>query len=201
MAAVEIKTSGYTADTAKHYLLNAGAIFKNVAFNDTSGKYEGDPLGATSGGAKCSIVINLRQPSVDGVLGKIKGNDLIENVEATIEGTLKEWKKENIAQALFGDIAAGDGVTDPVEYKIIEGRNLILATDYVTNICYVGKISGESKPVIIMLKNALNTNGLSFETKDKDEAGIPFKFEARLDADKPEDINKIWKIIYPETVV
>lgn len=196
-----IKTNGYTAETAKHYLLNAGAIFKNVKYNSTSKKYEGDPLGATVGGAKCDIVINLRQPEVDGILAKVKGNDLIESVEATLEGTLKEWKKENIAQALFADIKAGDGTTDPPEYKVITGRNEILPTDYVDNICYVGKISGEDKPVIIMLKNAINTSGLSFEAKDKDEGGIEFKFEARADADKPEDVNKIWKIIYPETVV
>ncbi|MCM8710540.1 hypothetical protein M2651_05805 [Clostridium sp. SYSU_GA19001] len=197
----EIKTNGYTADTAKHYLLNTGAIFKNVAYNTTSGKYEGEPLGATVGGAKFEIKVNLRQPEVDGVLAKVKGNDLIESVEATIEGTLKEWKKENISQALFGDITTGDGITAPTNYKIITGRSTILPTDYVNNICYVGKISGEDKPVIIMLKNAINTSGLSFEAKDKDEAGIPFKFEARADSDKPEDINGIWEIIYPETTI
>lgn len=201
MAATELKTSGYTSETAERYLLNAGALFKNVKYNSEEQKYEGEPLGATVGGSKCNITINLRQPEVDGVLAKIKGNDLIESVEATIEGTLKEWKKENIAQALFADVAEGNGTEDATGYKIITGRNEVLAKDYVENIAYVGKISGEDKPVIIILKNAINTNGLSFETKDKDEAGIPFKFEARADADKPEDVNKIWKIIYPETSV
>ena len=103
--------------------------------------------------------------------------------------------------ALFADVAEGNGTEDATSYKIITGRNEVLAKDYVENIAYVGKISGEDKPVIIILKNAINTNGLSFETKDKDESGVPFKFEARADADKPEDVNKIWKIIYPETAV
>lgn len=201
MPGTEVKTSGYTSETAKHYLLNAGAIFKNVSFNSTSGKFEGEPLGATVGGAKCNIAVNIRQPEIDGVLAKVKGNDVIESVEATLEGTLKEWKKENIAQSLFADVATGDGTTAPAGYKIITGRNEILAADYVNNICYVGKISGEESPVIIMLKNALNTNGLAIETKDKNEAGIPFKFEARADANSPEDVNKIWSIFYPETVV
>lgn len=200
MSVTEVKTSGYTPETAKRYLLNAGALFKNVKYNTSSKKYEGEPLGATVGGSKCNITINLRQPEVDGVLVKVKGNDLIESVEATLEGTLKEWKKENITQALFADVAAGNGTDDATEYKVIEGRNEVLNTDYIENIAYIGKISGEDKPVIIILKNAINTNGLSFETKDKDESGIPFKFEARADADKPEDVNKIWKILYPETV-
>lgn len=200
MAAIEVKTNGYTADTAKRYLLDTGAIFKNVTYNSTSSKYEGEPLGATVGGAKCNILITLRQPEVDGLLAKVEGNDFIESVEANIEGVLKEWTKGNIAQALFADVAAGDGTVDPVTAQIITGRNEILSTDYVDNICYIGKIAGEEKPVIIMFKNAINTSGLAIETKDKTEAGIPFKFEARADADKPEDVNKIWKIIYPETV-
>lgn len=199
MSAIGVKTSGYTSETAKRYLLNAGALFKNVSYNQNNQKYEGEPLGATTGGSKCNITITLRQPEVDGVLTNVKGNDLIDSVEATIEGTLKEWKKENIAQALFADISEGNGTEDAAEYKIITGRNEVLASDYVENIAYIGKISGENKPVIIILKNAINTNGLSFETKDKNESGIPFKFEARADADKPEDVNKIWKIIYPET--
>ncbi|WP_286909626.1 hypothetical protein [Clostridium sp. UBA1652] len=194
-----VKTNGYSANTPKYYLLNAGAIFKNVAYNATSHKYEGDAIGATTEGAKLSIAMTLRQPEVDGLLVKVKGNDVFESVEATLECTLKEWKKENLANALFADVTTGDGTTAPTGYKIIKGRNVILDSDYITNIAYVGKISGENEPVIIFLKNALNTAGLSIETADKGEAGIPCKFEARADADKPEDYNSIWEIVYPET--
>lgn len=201
MAAIEVKTNGYTADTAKHYLLDAGALFKNITFDGVGEKYTGEPLGATVGGSKLNIKVGIRQPEVDGVLVKVKGNDVIESVEATLEGTFKEWRTDNIAAALFADVTTGDGVTAPADYKIIKGHNTILSTDYVTNIGYVGKITGEAKPVIILLKNSLNTEGLSFDTKDKEEAGIPFKFEARADADKPEDYNGIWEIIYPVAVV
>lgn len=194
-----VKTNGYTPNTPKYYLLDAGAIFKNVAYNATSKKYEGDPVGATVEGSKLNISISLRQPSVDGVLTKVVGNDVIESVDATLECTLKEWKKENLANALFADVTAGDGTKAPTGYKIIKGRNEILDSDYITNIAYVGKISGEDEPVIIFLKNALNTAGLSVETKDKGEAGIPCKFEARADAENPEDYNSIWEIVYPET--
>lgn len=200
MAATDLKTTGYSSDTAKHYLLDSGAIFKNVTYNATSKKYTGEPLGATVGGSKLNISIGLRQPEVDGLLTEVKGNDVIESVKATLEGTLKEWKKENIANALFANITDGDGTTAPTGYKIITGRNKVLDSDYVNNIAYVGKMAGETNPVIILLKNALNTAGLSVETKDKNEAGIPIKFEARADADKPDDYNGIWQIIYPETV-
>ena len=33
MTATELKTSGYTSETAERYLLNAGALFKNVKYN------------------------------------------------------------------------------------------------------------------------------------------------------------------------
>jgi len=194
-----VKTNGYSANTPKYYLLDAGAIFKNVVYNATSHKYEGDPIGATTEGAKLNIVTTFRQPPVDGVLTKVKGNDVIENIEATLECTLKEWKKENLANALFADITTGDGTSAPTGYKILKGRNVILDSDYISNIAYVGKISGEGEPVIIFLKNALNTAGLSIETKDKGEAGIPCKFEARADANKPEDYSSIWEMVYPET--
>lgn len=200
MAVEAVKTNGYSADAAKNYLLDSGALFKNVVFNETSGDFEGDPIGATVGGSKLTIAVNLRQPEVDGALAKVKGNDRIESVDATLEVTVKEWKKDNIANALFADISDPGATEAPTGYKLIKGRNEILSTDYVTNIGYVGKISGEDNPVIILLKNAINTAGLSFETKDKDEAGLSCKFEARADADKPEDFNGIWEIIYPETV-
>lgn len=201
MTAVNVKTNGYASTTPTNYLLDAGAMFKNITYDSVGGTYKGDPLGATVGGAKVKIKIGLRQPEVDGVLTPVKGNDVIESVEASIEGVLKEWGYANIASSLFADATTGDGTAAPADTKVIKGHNAIVTGDYATNIGYIGKIAGHADPVIIILKNAINTEGLEFDSKDKTEAGIPFKYEARAAADKPDDFSDCWQIIYPNAVV
>ena len=47
--------SGYSADTPKRYLLNAGALVRNLTWDSTDNKWTYDPLGATSGGSKLTM--------------------------------------------------------------------------------------------------------------------------------------------------
>lgn len=189
--AVDVKTTGYNIDTSKNYLTNAGAIFANVKYDTATKKWQGIPLGATVGGLKFNIVAELRQPQVDGLLVSAKGNDVFNSMTATIEGSYKEFKQSTISNAAFAD------ATQQGDYLVLRGRNDIKDSDYYENVGFIGKVTGYVDPLVIIIKNAINTSGLTGETKDKDESSIPFKFEARADADKPEDFNGVWEVWLP----
>ena len=70
--------------------------------------------------------------------------------------------------------------------------------DYIENVTFVGKISGSEKPVIIQIYNALNIDGLTLQTKDKDEAVIALNFVGTYDT-KTLDVPP-FKIYYPKTL-
>jgi hypothetical protein len=75
---------------------------------------------------------------------------------------------------------------------------VIALTDYIENITYVGKKSGSTEPVIIQIYNALNTTGLTLQTKDKDEALIALEFVGHYAADELE--TPPFAIYYPKPV-
>lgn len=194
---IAIKTTGYRTDTAENYLLDAGAIFVNPSIETTTKEIHAETMGATVGGLKLNINVELRQPEVDGLLVNVKGNDVINSIEATLEGTFKEFATDTIGNAIHGD---SQDATDLIGYKIIKGRNKISDSDY-KDVLFVGTISGQQKPMVIWLKNCINTAGFSIETADKAESGIPFKFEARADKDKPTDYQGIYTLYVPNQTI
>lgn len=190
---IEIKTTGYRVDTSDNYLINAGAIFINPTIDAQNKTIMAETIGATVGGIKVEIKVDLRQPKVDGLLVNVKGNDVINEITATISGTFKEVATDTVANSIHGDVLTASDLSG---YKIVQGRNDITDADY-KDVIFVGKISGMKKPLVIWLKNAINTEGLKLDTKDKDEAGIDFKFEARAEKTNPEDYQGIYKIYVP----
>ena len=59
----ELQYTGYNANTAKHLLLDAGAVYKN--FDKTA--MTGTLIGATQGGNSFSAKPNMRNIPIDGV--------------------------------------------------------------------------------------------------------------------------------------
>ena len=50
--------------------------------------------------------------------------------------------------------------------------NDIADSNYTTNVTWVGRLSGSNLPIIIVVKNALATNGLTLTTADKSEGVV-----------------------------
>jgi len=107
MAKTEVKRTGYTVDTPKNYLVDAGAIYKNIEWDSAGKKWKGELLGATSDGNKVSIVTTYRTIEVDGVFTPAKGQKIIDKAEATLEVNVKEITAENIRLALNGKKETG----------------------------------------------------------------------------------------------
>lgn len=179
MAVEPVKTVGYNSSVPDHLLLDAGAIYKNVTFDAQTGIFSGETIGATQGGNEFSFSQEIRSIEVDGAKGRVKGLQIVDSEEAVLTVNLLEQTADNIKMAIAG--ATLD--TSDTNYDLIKSSGKISDTDYLTNIAYVGRVSGSSKPVVIILENALSIEGLNLKPEDKKEAALPIKFAAHADAD------------------
>lgn len=177
--------SGYTSKTAEYLLLDAGAFFKNYDLkNDTPATAiaNGKLLGATQGGGEFNATPDISQIEVDGVHGKAKGLEQLNAWDVYIKATLLEIKEDTLKSALCAaEVSATTG--SPTGYMLIKAKNYIEDEDYIDNITWIGSLSGSAKPVIIVVKNALNTDGLKLTTQDKNQSKIETTFYGHYDQD------------------
>jgi hypothetical protein len=193
------KYSGFTTDTTKSLVLDAGAFFKNFEVGtDTfdSAVAAGKLLGATKGGGEFSAVPDIRQIEVDGVAGRAKGLEVINSWDVYLKAKVLEIKESTLQAALCASVISTN--TSVSDYDMIQARNNIELTDYIENIVWVGTLSGSDDPVIIEVTNALNTDGLKLTTTDKNEAVIEMTFYGHY---VQEDLNNPpFRIYYPTTI-
>jgi len=187
--------TGLTSTTKKNLQLDAGAIFKNyIVGSDTPETATAKLIGATVGGATFSAVPEVRQVSVDGVKGPTKGFEIIDSWTATLTANIKEVNASSIALALG---ATTINTTAETGYSQIKANADFADGDYLTNITWVGKISGSTNPIIIVLKNPLNLNGFSLAVADKAEGQVPIVMTAHYD---PANIDAVPFEIYAPTI-
>ncbi|WP_070043563.1 hypothetical protein [Streptococcus agalactiae] len=198
MALTPVKSTGYTKDTPKSYVINAGAIYKNLTWDKASSTWQGELLGATSGGNKFTIEQTYRTIEIDGVFTDAVGQKVLEKQSAKLEANVKELTYENIRLAINGVVTSGDGETAPANYKIVSAKGKVELTDYIKNLGIVGTLSGTDQKIIIILDNALCTSGLDTELKDNEEAVVPMTFQAHADQDQVEDLTLPCRIYYPD---
>lgn len=190
--------SGYTSNTASHYLLNAGAWVKNLKWEKTGNKWTYDLIGATSEGSKLTMKNTYRQVPVDGVMTAPVGSDLIEETEGTFELNMIEHTLENLKMTLMADAKTSDGTQYPADYTVIKPRGKVQTDDYIKDMAYVGTISGSDKPIIIIIDYAICTSGLELEPKDKSEAVYTAVFEARTGPENIETQALPITILFPK---
>lgn len=171
--------SGYTSNTPQHLLLDSGAFFKNYDISaDTPETAASKLLGATRGGGEFNAKPTIRTIEVDGVKGAAKGLKVLDTWEISLMANVLEVTTETIKSALV----AGDVDTSTnADYDIITARNNIELTDYISNITWIGTLSGSNKPAIIQVYNALCNDGLTLKTEDKNEAVITLTFVGHYD--------------------
>ncbi|MCM3739236.1 hypothetical protein M3210_03025 [Oceanobacillus luteolus] len=189
-----VSTVGVTKQTAERMLLDAGAIYKNLTRDETSGEWTGEALGATSGGNEFVVEIEQRQPEIDGVKSRIKGLSFVDTHEAHLVVNLKELTAQNIKNA----IGPADIDTSDTNFDIITGRTSIKDEDYLENIAYVGRLSGTQKPVIIVLKNVISAEGFTMTSEDSNEAVIPITFNAHADFEDAQAGKTAYTIYWPK---
>lgn len=174
-----LSTVGYNSNTAKRFLLDAGAVYKSVTYDALTGDFTGTLLGATSGGNEFILNQSLREVEVDGVKGRAKGTTVIEREDAELLINLKELTATNLALA----VAGGNVDTADANYDVITSKGRIEDTDYLDSVAFVGRQSGTNKPVVILMENVLSIEGLTVQTEDNNETVVPIRLAAHADAD------------------
>lgn len=192
--------SGVTSNTSKHLQLDAGAFLKNYdPATDTWSTAKATKLiGATAGGGSFAAVPTIRRIEVDGVKGATKGFEALDEWTVTMTANVKEITVDAIKLALAtGTSTATKSPSSETSnnYDKVTASNDLADSDYLTNITWVGTLSGSTLPVIIVLKNALCTNGLTLTTADKSEGVIAITLTGHYD---PSDLTKVpFEIYYP----
>lgn len=193
--------SGVTANTPKNLQLDAGAFFKNYDVSgDTYDTAKATKLiGATAGGGSFAAVPTIRRIEIDGVKGDTKGFKTIDEWQVTMTANVKEmtanFLKMALATGTSTDVKSPSTASANNYDKIVAG-NEIADADYITNITWIGRISGNSKPMIIVLKNALSTNGVTLTTQDKSEGVVTVTFTGHYD---PADLDTVpFEIYFPK---
>ena len=188
--------TGFTAQTAKHLQLDAGAFLKD--YDPTTDTWETAKatklIGATQGGGSFSAVPTVRRSEIDGVKGAAKGLEALDEWTVTLTANIKEVTVDSLKLALGA--AKSESASKPEGYTKITGKTEITLEDYMENLTWVGRLSGSEKPVIIVVKNALSTNGLSLTMADKSEGVVAVTVTAHYD---PENLDEApFDIYYPE---
>ncbi len=193
----ELQRTGYTSSTPQNYLIDAGAIYQNLTFDDSEGRWDGDLLGATAGGNKVSISNEYRVVEVDGVFTIPVGNDILMKSTATMEINVKEVTAEAIRMAINGKIRDVESGEAPTGYKVVEGKSRVEEGDYLNNLALVGTRAGSDEPIIVLFDHAFCTSGLDTEFKDDDEAVVKMVFETRAGAGEVANRQLPAKVYYP----
>lgn len=167
-------TIGYTVNTTQHLIIDAGCVYKNYGLATEA------MLGATSGGNEFDVKVKTRDVKVDGLKGFVRGLRRIISTDVTLKVNMLEVTTETLRLALMGNVSS-----TPTDYDIITGDTQILDTDYVDNIALVGKVSGYSNPIVIMLKNAISSDGIKFSNKDAVDNILPITFIGSIDPLNP----------------
>lgn len=192
--------SGVTSNTSKHLQLDAGAFLKNYdPTQDTWATAKATKLiGATAGGGSFAAVPAIRRIEVDGVKGATKGFEALDEWQVTMTANVKELTADLLKMALAtGSYAGAKSPSSETSnnYNKITASNELADSNYLTNITWVGRLSGSSIPVIIVLKNALCTNGLTLTTQDKNEGVVALTLTGHYDPSNLDD--PPFEIYYP----
>ena len=180
--------SAFTKNTAKNMQLDAGLLVRGLTdilnFNGTIA--DDKKLGATSGGATFSATPEIRNifEGIDGAKGNYKDGYVSDNWEITLTATVKEMTAKNLQLAM----ATADIKSDDDKFDVLSPRMNIKTTDYIDNICWLGTMNGSTEPMIIELKNVMNTNGISFTAEDKGSGSVELELKAHFDLSKPDEV-------------
>jgi hypothetical protein len=192
--------SGVTSTTSQKLQLDAGAFLKNYdPTQDTWATAKSTKLlGATAGGGSFAAVPTIRRIEVDGVKGATKGFEALDEWVVTMTANMKELDYKVLELALATGASTQTKSPSSVtanNYRKITASNEIDETDYLTNITWVGRLSGSELPIIIVLKNALCTNGLSLTMADKAEGVVTLTLTGHYDPANLDD--PPFEIYYP----
>lgn len=194
--------SGFTEGTMKKRLLDAGAFFKNYDLTKTyaENRAAGKLICATQGGGSFTATPSPRQVQVDGLATYTRGTETIDEWTAELSLKMLETDANLVAMCLgAASVAKASGDTQPTGYLRVHPKDTFDDDDYIDNVVWVGRWADSTKPVIIVLYNALSLGGLNWTLEDKKEVVTECKLTAHYGAPDDEGNQEVpFDIFYPE---
>lgn len=191
--------TGFTANTPKHYLIDAAVVYKGLTYAAVGG-FTGTLVGATQGGVTVSIEQEYRHPEVDGTAvidGKVEGNVILQRAAASAVINLKEITADNLGLSLNTTPVNALETEAPTGYKKITTKRTVASGDYLTNLAIVGTISGSTQPIIAILDKPLCKGGVEIGTAENGETVLELTFEANATATQLASEEFPWRILFP----
>lgn len=179
--------TGLDATSLNNLQLNAGIFLKDFDYSgltDASalrsaiaeaGKDLSHRIGATRGGGSFRCVPVTREIEADGKRYAFVGSTVVDSWDIRLTTTLLEATPGNFRLAM--------GLADVSEQGSVSRLTLrteARESDYVKSLVWVGDTS--QGLVLIDLKNAMNTAGLTLTFTDKGEGTIPLEMRAHQDS-------------------
>lgn len=178
--------TGLTVKTFERLQLNAGVFLKEFDWTQYATlealdaaiaeaiENEANRMGATRGGGTFTATPETRNIEADGKRYNFVGSTVYDSWDIKMTGTLLEVTPENVRDVL----SCADIEDKKNGVKVLSLRTQPKEEDYM-NLVWVGDTS--KGLVLIELKNALNTAGMSFTFADKAEGTLPFEMHAHQD--------------------
>lgn len=176
-----LKTTGFTNNSTNHFIVDAGAVYLNVEFDELTGEFTGDLLGATSGGNEFVVNQEVREIEVDGLKGRGKGLQTVTFMNPDLTVNLKELSAKNLATVIAGGTINADEAEVNEFYDVLTSKGKIEESDYIDSVALVGNVTGSNKPIVIVLYNVLSIEGLEMSFEDDNEVVVPVTFGGHYD--------------------
>ena len=184
--------NGLTSTTPENIPLGAGTYHRNFTWNSTSSKWEGDCVGATSGGGSVSIKGDYMPIELDGAHVLVKGLTVKQGGTADMEVNIAELTGDNLKMATNFKKST---TSDVAGYDLYVDKANLDEGDYIENFAFVGK-TATGKDIIIIFENALCTE--AFELKNENKKNSVVKVKLSCYATNAGDLDTLpVKIYYP----
>ena len=187
--------SGITASTPKRVVFGAGVYATNLPWDSvpTPEEVKAGLIGATNGGGTVTIAPEIIDLELDGALVKVRNLSQKAGETATMETNMAEISTDYLTKAVIGRAS----VTEDSKFDLIESKAKIEDSDYFTGFGYIGQML-DGRALMVIFKNALCTEGLEMEAKNKEQVTIPMKVECFSDTSEGDDLEKLPYKIYIE---
>lgn len=177
---------GLKKEQIENIQIDYGIIYTNY------GEPDATKLGPCRGGGEFSVDNKIRDIEFDGMLGKTKDMQVVEEINAALKVTVLDTSIKTLALAMPYATLAGDGTATPYSISCKSTDVGVIGSEsYLKNVTMFAKtVKGEYRK--ITLYNAMHEGKFDLKAKPKGEGEVELEFNAHWDAqDDTKDLYKI----------